>query len=75
MDSRWELGQEDENHEDPGPHEDTSVDEFSVKETVSHDKSEEQNNADHNFSGQRPVHLKVHGGTKHQVVSTSCCLM
>ena len=72
MDSRWDLGQEDENHaEDVG-----TSDESSVKGTVSHDKSaEKQSIADHQISVQRPQHLKVHGGTKHQVVSKMCCLM
>lgn len=73
VDSRWELGQEDENHaEDPGPDGERSVDESSV----SHDKSAEKVNiTDHNVSVQRPLHLKVHGDTKHQVVSKLCCLM
>lgn len=73
VDSRWELGQEDENHaEDPGPDAEGSV----VESSVSHDKSAEKVNiADHNLSVQRPLHLKVHGGTKHQVVSKLCCLM
>jgi hypothetical protein len=71
VDSRWELGQEDENHaEDPG-----SDGGRADVSSVSHDNPDKVNIADHNVSVQRPLHLKVHGGTKHQVVSKLCCLM